>query len=81
MITFYNSRTVYLGTDMNRFNEIRDWLEANGIKYKYKVKNRLSQWHGHGTLRGNLGSAGSRTELMYEYEILVHRNDFERVRI
>lgn len=81
MITFFNSRTVYLGTDMKRFNEIRDWLEANGIKYKYKVKNRLSQWHGRGTLRGNLGSAGSRTELMYEYEILVHKNDFDRVRI
>lgn len=81
MITFFNSKTVYLGTDMKRFNEIRGWLEANDIKYKYKVKNRMSQWQGHGTVRGKLGSAGNPPELMYEYEILVHKKDYERVRL
>lgn len=81
MITFFNSKTVYLGTDMKRFNEMRDWLEANDIKYKYRVKSRMSQWQGHGTVRGRLGSAGNAPELMYEYEILVHKKDYERVRM
>jgi len=78
MITFFNSRSLYIGTDMKRFNEIRDRLEADGIRYKYKVRNRMSQWNGSGTIRGRMGSTGSAPERMYEYEILVHKKDFER---
>ena len=37
MLTILNSRSIYIGTDMKKFNEIRDYLEANRIKYKYKV--------------------------------------------
>ncbi|MEY8393751.1 hypothetical protein AALB64_02785 [Lachnospiraceae bacterium 45-P1] len=78
MITIFNSRTVYLGNDMKRFGEIRDCLDAAGIQYKYKVKNRMSDWSDRTTLRGRLGSAGNPAELAYMYEILVHKNDYER---
>lgn len=79
MITFFNAKTVYLGTDMKKFNEVRDYLECNHIKYKYKVKNRTGQWNGSGTTRGRTGSYGTPAETMYEYEIVVHKNDYEKV--
>ena len=78
MITIFNSRTIYLGTDMKRFNEIRDRLDACKIKYRYKVKNRMSDWSGRGTVRGQLGSAGNPAKLPYQYEIFVHKKDYEK---
>lgn len=80
MITFFNSKSVYLGCDMKKFNEIRDYLDAKGIPYRYKVKNRMTQWNGRGTVRGKVGSAENPPELSYEYEILVHKRDAERVK-
>ena len=81
MITIFNSKSVYIGYDLNKFNEIRNYLDANRIRYKYKVKNRLGQWEGRGTRRGSMGSFGTPPELMYEYEILVHEKDYDKVRL
>lgn len=78
MIAFFNSKSLYTGTDMKKFNEIRDYLDQNKIKYRYRVKNRMSQWSGRGTVRGRIGSAGNAPELAYEYEILVHKRDYDR---
>lgn len=79
MITLFNSKTLYIGYDMARFNEIRDYLERNHIKHKSKVKNRMGQWSGEGTLRGRTGSLGTPAELTYEYEILVKKEDYHRI--
>ena len=82
MITMFNGRTVYLGYDLDKFNEIRDWLDNNDIPYKHKVHSRQgSIFLGGGTQRGHLGSLGTPTELMYEYEILVHEKDFDKVKL
>lgn len=81
MITIFNSKSVYLGYDLKKFNEVRSYLEENHIKYKYKVKNPMAQWAGRGTLRGRTGSIGNPSEQMYEYEILIHKKDRERVKI
>lgn len=83
MITLLNSKSVYLGCDMKKFNEIREYLDTNHIKYKSKVKNRQGQWSGigSGTVRGRTGSIGTPAECMYEYEILVHKDDFDKVRL
>lgn len=77
MIHLFNSVSIYIGNDMKRFNRIRELLEANQIRYKYKVKNRMGQWVYHGTVRGHIGSVGLPTEKMYEYEILIHKKDKE----
>ena len=77
MITFFNSETVYIGTDLQKASEVRDQLDAMGIKYKYKVRSRAGERSGN---RSRLGSPGV-TDQMYMYEILVHWKDFERVRI
>ena len=81
MITFFNSASIYIGHDMKKFNEVRDYLEANGIQYRYRVKNRMSQWAGRGTVRGKLGSAGNPPSMDREYEILVHKKDAGRVKL
>ena len=53
-------------------------LDAEKIPYKHKVVNRLGQWSGRGTVRGNTGSIGLSSEQMYEYEILVSKKDSSR---
>lgn len=80
MFTFFNSESLWIGTDMNRLNEIRDRLDEAGIPYRYKVKNHLAQWTGRGTQRGNMGSIGNPADQMYQYEIFVYRKDLEKAR-
>ena len=63
------------GTDMKKFNEIRDVLDREGIPYKYKVKDRLGDWNGSGTFRGTVGSAGIPADQSKQYEILVEKKD------
>ena len=38
MLTFFNSESLWIGTDMKRFNQLRDVLECEGIAYRHKVK-------------------------------------------
>ena len=77
MFTVLNSESLWIGTDLKRFNEIRDILD---IKYKYKVKDQLGEWTGSGTIRGRVGSAGNPAEQAKQYEILVDRKNLEQAR-
>ena len=56
--------------------------EQEGIPYKYKTKDHLSQtmYPAEGTLRSRTGSFGNKPDQMIEYEILVHKKDYEKVR-
>ena len=60
--------------------EIRDILDRQNIRYKYKVKDQLGEWTGSGTLRGRVGSAGNPAEQAKQYEILVDRKNLEQAR-
>ncbi|MCO7153996.1 hypothetical protein NIA73_12325 [Anaerobutyricum hallii] len=75
MFNFLNSESLWIGTDMKKFNEIRTQLEQEGIPYKYKTKDHLSQtmYPAEGTLRSRTGSFGNKPDQMIEYEILVHK--------
>ena len=75
MITIFNRRTVYLGFDMKAYADMKDRLDAMGIKYKTSVKNRGSAL-GRGTSLG----VGRDFDQMYQYEIWVHADDYERVK-
>ena len=79
MITFFNSHSIWTGTDMQKFSQIRDMLEVNSIPYKYKIKDHLSDWNGRGTNRSSFGSFGNSASQMYQYEILVYKKDAEKV--
>lgn len=78
MFTFFNSDTLWIGTNMRIFNQIRDELDTRHISYRYKVKNELGQWAIHGSLRGRTGSIGNPSEQMYQYKILVLKKDLEQ---
>lgn len=78
MITFFNSHSIWTGTDMQKFSQIRDMLEVNSIPYKYKIKDHLSDWNGRGTNRSSFGSFGNPASQMYQYEILVYKKDAEK---
>lgn len=80
MFTVLNSESLWIGTDLKRFNEIRDILDSQNIKYKYKVKDQLGEWTGSGTIRGRVGSAGNPEEQAKQYEILVDRKNLEQAR-
>mgnify|MGYP003290966592 FL=1 len=80
MFTFFNSESLWIGFEMDRFNKIRGILDNNAIPYKYKVRNHLGQFSGRGTIRGSKGSFGNPTEQMYQYEILVYKKDFEQAK-
>ena len=80
MFTAFNSESLWIGTDLKRFNEIRDVLDRENIKYKYKVKDQLREWTGSGTLRGRVGSAGNPAEQAKQYEILVDKKNLEQAR-
>ena len=78
MFTAFNSESLWIGTDLKRFNEIRDVLDRENIKYKYKVKDQLGEWTGSGTLRGRVGSAGNPAEQAKQYAILVDKKNLEQ---
>ena len=80
MFTVLNSESLWIGTDLKRFNEIRDILDSQNIKYKYKVKDQLGEWTGSGTIRGRVGSAGNPAEQAKQHEILVDRKNLEQAR-
>ena len=80
MFTVFNTESLWIGTDLKKFNEIRDALDRDGIRYKYRVKDQLGEWTGRGTLRGTVGSAGNLPEQMKQYEILVEKKDFAKAK-
>ena len=78
MITLFNRKNIYTGFDLAKYSAIRSTLTAGHIPYVVKVKNRMGQWSGHGTLRGRTGSLGQSSNLTYEYEVFVHKKDCEQ---
>lgn len=61
MFTLINSESLWIGTDLKKFSQIKDALAAANISYKEKTKNRFGEWSGKGTVRGTMGSVGAPT--------------------
>jgi hypothetical protein len=61
---------------MKHQENVRDILDANGIKYTIKVTNRQNAAV-LGSSRARVGSFGMHPDLAYEYKIYVHRNDYD----
>lgn len=81
MFTLFNTESLWIGTDLKKFNEIRDILDREGICYKYKVSDQLGLWMGKGTVRGNFGSIGNSPDQFKQYEILVEKKQLENARM
>lgn len=73
MITILNRKSVYIGTDMQKFAKVRELLARENIDYTCKVSNPLNNWSGSGgTMRSRTGGAGGTDT----FEVFVHKNDY-----
>lgn len=79
MIPFFNSKTVFSGTNLREFNEMREFLKQHHVKYNYKVNSQSGRWAGGGTVRGIHGSIGINPEHDKMYEIRIHEKDAKRL--
>ena len=68
----FKARSLYWGHDAQRFNEIRDILDTNGIAHKVKVRSLKDRAQGMG------GNLGLNHDLETDYEILVKKSDYEK---
>ena len=79
MITMFNSKSVFVGTSLQEFNEMREYLKQHGVKYKYKVNSQTGRRAGGGTLRGVHGSIGINMDHDKMYEIFIRTKDAKRL--
>ena len=79
MFTLFNSKLIFAGTSMKEFNEMREFLKQNNVKYKYKVNSQTGRWAGGGTHRGIHGSIGINMEHDKMYEIRIKEKDAKRL--
>lgn len=73
MIMFWNRKEVFIGNSLQEFNETRNILVFNGIKYKYRIVDNS----GSGGLR-RTGNFGMNMDYLKTYYIYVHRDDYAR---
>ena len=80
MITFWNRHEVYVGIDMNRFNQILDILASEKIKYTYWTVNQTSRGRANGQAsRAHYGTTGINLNYAIMYHVYVHKKDEELV--
>lgn len=79
MIPFFHAKTVFLGTNLKEFNEMREFLKQHHVKYQYKINSQSGRWIGGGTVRGIQGSIGISPERNKMYEIRIHEKDAKRL--
>lgn len=76
MITIWNRKEVFVGYSLQKFNEVRNNLNINNIKYCYKIFNRNSPYL-FGSRRGRIGTFGENMEYENTYYIYVHKKDYD----
>lgn len=76
MIMFWNRKEVFVGYSLNKFNEVRDILDLNKIKYKYRVVNRNSAYI-FGTRRERTGTFGENMDYLNTYYVYVNKRDYD----
>lgn len=77
MIMFWNQKEVLVSSSLQRFNEVRDILSANGINYKYRVVDNTSPSFFGASRRARTGTFGENMNYSKTYYIYVHKNDYD----
>lgn len=75
MIMFWNRKEVYMGYSLNKFNEVREILTANKIKYAHKLVNNNKSFS---STRARMGSFGEKQEYSITYYVYVHKEDYDK---
>ncbi|MBQ8858097.1 MAG: hypothetical protein IJ024_08150 [Lachnospiraceae bacterium] len=74
MITIFNRKELILTYKMKEQGDVRMILSQNKIPYKITTRN-IGDAH---SFRGHTGVLGLNTDLLYEYRIYVHKDDYDR---
>ena len=77
MIMIWDQKEVFMGTDLQGFNEACNILSANGIKYEYKVVDRNSPSLFGTSRRATTGTFGEDVDSSKTYYIYVHKKDYD----
>ena len=77
MITVLNRKLLLSTFSLEEQARARDLLSDHGIRYEYKVVNRLNATSVGAGNRTRFGSEGMKGDLMYEYLIYVAKKDFD----
>lgn len=78
MIVFWNRKEVFVGNSMQRFNEVRNNLSSNKIKYDYKIIDSTSPNFFGASSRARTGTFGVNMDYTKTYYIYVHKNDYDK---
>ena len=77
MIMFWNQKEVLVSSTLQKFNEARDILSANGINYKYRVVDNTSPSFFGSSRRARTGTFGENMDYSKTYYIYVHKDDYD----
>ena len=80
MITIFNRAELLITYDLNRFSQYRDVLNAEGIDYTYRTKDRTSPSVMSGGTRARAGNFAIAQQAQVEYKLYVRKEDLERAR-
>ena len=73
---FWNRYLLYKGTSIKRYNEIKNILKLNNIKYKDKIENK-NRDIGPMMDKIIIGSLGQKEDFSWEYKIFVNKENYE----
>ncbi|NLJ78662.1 MAG: hypothetical protein GX329_04805 [Tissierellia bacterium] len=73
MIMLWNRKEVFVGNSLQKFNETRNILVSNRIKYSYRVVDTTGS-----ESRGRTGHFGMNMDYLKTYYIYVHRKDYDK---
>jgi hypothetical protein len=73
---FWNRIEIYGGFSLLEFSDLRDALNAAGIRYDYKLVDRNNSAAFHSN-RARFGTLGQDPKFTIQYYLYVHRKDYE----
>ncbi|MFL0268072.1 hypothetical protein [Candidatus Clostridium radicumherbarum] len=76
MIMLWNQKEVFVGYSLQKFNEIRQILSANKIKYKYRLVNNSNDYL-FSSRGARTGTFGENMNYSITYYVYVHKKDYE----
>ena len=77
MITIFNRAELLVTYDLNKLSQYRDVLNAAGIEYTYRFKDRTSPAVMGGGTRARMGNFVVSQQAQVEYKLYVRRDDLE----
>lgn len=78
MIMIWSRKEVFVGNSSQRFDEVRNKLSSNRIKYDYKIVDSTSPSYLGSSNRARTGTYGVNMDYTKTYYIYVHKTDYDK---